>query len=300
VIKLSNTQLLRKNLRFAAYSGMYNGNKVFIKVAQADDLRQRLWREASGLTEMYELDPAEFHYKVPKVLYVAEDTLVTTWVKGDDMRQELLDKQEYLLRWDHLNKLIDLYSYMDGRTASSIGTTRTNQPGKQNGIDKSLERIRELKDKISIDSSLFYKIAVYAKSLQEIVENRFTHGDLHPGNILINRGEVPTLVDCESCSFLWPRHYNVVSFVFNYTLNHKRLLEKELNKVFFDYFGLVGVDPRDSVDQINFTASLRCLQCVYENLGNYTGEGLEEISKDKSDFINKCMINILDRKLFIE
>lgn len=296
---LSKKELIAKNLRFAAYQGLLKDEKVFIKTALQEDLHQSIWKEAAGLTIMYELDPEARFYRVPKVLYISGDTLITSWAEGHPALEYFESKNLEAVS-KHINFLLELYAYLDSKTTSSVGVTRVNQPGKQNGIEKALERIGEIGQKNPIDMKLFREVGAYAKGLETIVENRFTHGDLQAGNVLVNGNDVPTIVDCEGCSFLWPRHYNIVNLVFNYTLNHGEWLGEDLEAAFWKYFEVVGIDPKDAAYQINFSASLRCLQSISEQLMGHSTEGLDALPKHIEDFIVKAMKNIVEGKLFLE
>jgi thiamine kinase-like enzyme len=291
-----NKHLIRENLRFAIYNGELNGARVFIKTAAKPDLEKAIAVEAAGLQAMYELDPAESHYSTTRVLGITNDSLMTSWAEGSSMVEDFTKATAE----QHIDTLLDLFSYIDSRTSSGSGVTRFNQPGRENGVDEMLRRLKALDYQKHIDASLVEKTAEYARQHLTTTETRFTHGDLQPGNILIRPNEVPVVIDCESCSWLWPRHYNLVNFAFNYGPRHDTWLPKKLYTAFFAYFDMLQIDPKSMVDQINFSAAMRAMQSINELLGGHTEAGRDRLPENVRDYLIACMENIIQGRLFVE
>lgn len=291
---VTSKKLIRKNLRYAAYSGTYNGQKVFIKTAVDPKLHAGIQSEAIGLERMASLDPDQRHYSVPAVLDVSEGGIVTSWADGPLMQD--VYKRHHA---QHSATLIDLYSYLDSKSVSQIGTTRFNRPDQENRITKTMKRLEALEYGKHIDRGLVEATAKFAMNAASTIETRFTHGDLHPGNIIVTSNR-PWIIDCESCDDLWPRHYNIVNFVFNYGMPPSSWMREHLADCFKGYFFKIQIDPAEHMTQINFSAAVRCLQSLVEILGGNTEAGKECLEDFQHYYLTNTMQRIVDGELFVE
>ena len=288
---IKNKTVIRKNLRYETYSGNIDNQKVFVKKLVNPNLRNSLLREISGLISMYELDPEEKIYQVPKLISFENDTLITTWVDGLLM----LEKFNEGVVEESVLTLFNLYKYLDSCTTSGIGITRFNKPDKPSNIQVTLERLKSVDIGKYIDEDLILKLGKLLDTNLPKIETRFTHGDLQPGNIIEGSDNKPVIIDCEACSWLYPRHYNIVNFIFNYCMKYEDSSYLEYLNRYFEY---IGMNIEENIDLVNFTAGLRVLHSFDEILLGNTEVAKEHISSLKMDLFKKITQNILDEKLF--
>jgi predicted Ser/Thr protein kinase len=292
---ITHKKLIRENLRYATFSGIYNGEKVFIKTATGSEQKDGVKSEVDGLKAMRALDPTQTHYLTPKLLHLSEDTIVTTWADGELMAKGL---NQYTAE-PSFKRLANLYHFIDKSSVGGIGTTRFNRPGQDNGVEKTMLRLRELEYQKHIDRQLVARTAEYALSVVSTIQTRFTHGDLQPGNIIISPNDNLWVIDCESCDQLWPRHYNLINFVFNYGAQPSNWLKDSLSKLFDHYFLLHAIDPNEILNQINFSAAMRCLQSINEQLGDHTEPGKDALPSHIYSYLTASMKLITDGQLFV-
>lgn len=291
---------IRTNLRFATYRGELEGEPVFIKVAASEKTRENLTAEAAGLMNMGELDPGARFYKTPHVIESTRDYIVTNWADGEPMGKDFHEGNQRVV--EHLGYLADLFAFVDSRTNGGSGINRFNRPGKKHGVDDILERLESVNYARHIDAGTMRAIAAYARGTADGVETRFTNGDLQPGNLLIDNSGKVTAVDCESCSWLWPRHYNIVNLIFNYG-SSKDWLRPKFAGFFDDYCQKAAASVnQETIDTCNLSAAMRCLQIVYENLGNVLDEkpsGVRLTPRFKN-YVETTAQRILSGQLFFE
>ena len=292
---ITHKVLIRQNLRYATYSGEYNGKKVFIKTAVDPDLKAGIKNEAAGLKAMRTLDPTKTHYSIPKVLCVTDDTIVTSWADGELM----IKKLDHLTVKQYYGMLIELFLFLDGASPGNLGTTRYNRPNEENNVAKTMKRLGELHYEKHIDHNLVEKTAHYALSHMTTTETRFTHGDLQPNNIIVSPNNQLWVIDCESCDELWPRHYNLVNFVSNYGVRPGLWRKRNLVSIFSAYFAKLGINPNTIIDQINFSAAMRCLQRINEELGDHTEAGKDVLPVHLHDYLTANMTLITKGQLFV-
>ena len=273
---------------------------MFIKQAVDPKLRERLLTEATGLVAMREIDPLEMHYRVPGVIELTSEYIVTEWASGRPMEEDFAAGKGEAIR-AHLPYLAQLYAYMDQRSSGSTGITRFNQPGKQSNIDKALEALEKLDFRAHVDGHLVEQMVKYVKRVLPGTVTCFTNGDLQPGNLMIDGTGVPTVIDCETCSWLWPRHYNIVNFICNYGSRYPTLAH-DLRDMFTEYCEHVGVVAEESIDAFNVSAAMRSLQIVQEQLTIYEGDLTEKKTLDPAvrTYVEKIMSNIAAGELFIQ
>lgn len=288
------------NLRFATYRGELEGENVFVKVAANDETRELLLTEATGLVNMRELDMNERFYRTPSVITVTPDYIVTSWADGHPMKDDFKGDDRRVA--GHLNYLAELFAFVDSRTSGSLGVTRYNRPGKQHGVDEILAKLESVEYGRHIDAGLVRGIAEYARGAIPGAETRFTNGDLQPSNLLIDTTGKVTVVDCESCSWLWPRHYNIVNFIFNYGSAFE-WLRPQLPHFFNDYCQKTGIDASQAVDAFNLSAAMRCLQIIYENLGHHMNMNKTpsaQLSSHLKTYVTAVIQRILSKQLFFQ
>lgn len=288
---IKNQELIRENLRYKTYSGYIDNQRVFIKKIVDPKLKNTVFREIGGLISMYELDPSEKYYQVPQFISFTDDTLMTTWIDGYNMSERFKEETE-----KYVQVLFKLYKYLDSRTSSGRGFTRFNHPRKPSNIDRTLERLEGIGIEKHIDKNIILELGDYLNKSVSEVETRFTHGDLQPGNIIITQKEVPAIIDCEACSWLYPRHYNIVNFVFNYCMSYE---DKKYLKYLDEYFKYTEMEIDETVKSlVNFTAGLRSLHILDEILIGNTNEGQDNISEKKIELLIKMADNILNNRVF--
>lgn len=290
---------IRQTHRFAAFEGKRDGKPVFIKQAVDPKFRERLLTEATGLVAMKEIDPLETLYRVPAVVELTSEYIVTEWASGYPMGEDFsAGKGEAIDA--HLPYLAQLYAFIDQRSSGNTGVTRFNQPGKQSNVNKALEALEKLDFRAHIDGPLIEQTVQYITRVLPKTETRFTNGDLQPGNLMIDGKGVPILVDCETCSWLWPRHYNIVNFICNYGSRYPTLA-RNFRDMFREYCEQSGVTTEESIDAFNVSAAARCLQIVQEQLTVYDDLN-EKKSLDPSLklYIEKMMGNIAAGEIFLK
>ena len=292
---------MRENLRFATYKAKLNDTPVFIKISKQAKLHKALFDEAVGLKNMRELDTHEKLYRTPQLIEVAEGILVTSWEEGHLMVEEFNEGNANLET--HLEILLALFVYIDSRSTGGIGANRFMQAGKPNGVEKVIGNLTKLNYDQYIESSTLLDLAEFLKPLLGSIETRFTHGDLQPGNILIEtKRHVPTIIDCESCSWLWPRHYNIINFIFNYSIGHTHPdMMDRFHEMFSQYLLRLKLEKADVLQQVNVIAGMRALQSVYEHLGDYTDkrEG-KPLDNDYTRSILKVAKKIMANEFFLD
>ncbi len=291
---ITHKQLIKNGLHFESSSGIYDGKKVFIKTAITRDQNQRIQKEAAGLQAMFELDPTSLYYQTPEILYTSSNTIITSWVEGTLMVDHLVPATVEVM-WA---KLRELYHYIDSRTTSGKGITRMNQPRKRNNIDFVMQQLVSLNYDKFIDTTIVESIADYIHTNMDSVETRFTHGDLQPSNILITPTEQLAIIDCESCSWLWPRHYNIVNFTYNYLLKDLPDIAVTLIANLYKYFNEADIDISEHIRQINFSAAVRSIQILLESLATNSKSGTPDIPEKTSTNVAYIMQAILKDQLF--
>ncbi len=290
---------IRENARFSTFKGTYQEKPVFVKVAADTDHQSGIWHEAAGLRDMKEIDIAEKHYRVPEVLYVNNDVIITSWADGELMMDKFTQGEPREIN-HYLSTLLDLFTYLDSRTTSVVGYTRQNRPGVKNRIDDILEKLDHVTYQSQIDPELVKGTGAFARRIVSRIESRFTHGDLQPGNLMVDEPvNIPTVIDCEHCSWLWPRHYSPVNFVFNYSIKEFPWLRRYLPKFLNDYLSSARIKPEDAVAQLNFSAAMRSLQSIYESKPG-TPDAKFQIPDYHAEFLTNTMKRIVENKLFLE
>lgn len=283
------------NLRYSVSSGVLDGRPVFIKTAIDPALKAGIANEAAGLKAMRTLDPMQTHYSTPQVLCLTDDTIVTTWADGELM----IKKLDQLTVTQYHHTLIELFLFLDGASPGSVGITRYNRPNEENNVEKTMKQLEGLHYEKHIDHNLVEKTAHYALSHMTTIETRFTHGDLQPNNIIVTPKNQLWVIDCESCDKLWPRHYNLVNFVFNYGVHSDLWRKRSLMSAFDTYFAKLGINPHTIIDQINFSAAMRCLQRINEELGDHTEVGKGILPVHLHDYLVANMKLITEGQLFV-
>jgi len=287
--------LIRENKRYATYRGELHGQSVFIKAARQAELQPRLITEASGLLNLAQLDLHEQYYTVPQVIRVEENALITSWSEGVLMKDEFeLGHPQFE---NHLSTLLNLFLYFDAQSSPTGEGNRYTVPGRENAVDSVLFKLRGHGFAEHIDAPLLESLADLVRPRLVGLDKRFAHGDLQPGNILIG-GKVPILIDGEACSWLWPRHYNAINFVVNYT-HLSEQLEQRLNQFLTDYFAQLGLDLEAVREHINTIAGVRCLQMAWEELGGYLEDRpMPHIRPEIKDYVERTAQTILSERIF--
>lgn len=286
--KYQPSKEIRTNHRFSTFEGLFGDKKVFIKFAADPELKERLPLEANGLRAMRQLDPNEMLYHVPSVIELTDDYIATEWAEGTPMADDFKEKDSVKVEHD-LSYLIRLYSFID-QTANT-GVKMGDIANK--AVDKHLSNLKAFEYDKYIDEKLVDKLAEYIRANAELIETRTTNGDLQPGNIMVADGTKPTVIDCETYRDSWPRHYNIVNFVFNYGADYPELSDK-LRNMLVEYGQVISVNPSDDVVSFNVSAAIRSLQIIEERLsdGNFN-LGIK-------NYVETSMRNILGGRLFTE
>lgn len=249
-------QRITNNHRFITYRGTHDSMPVFIKVAAEPRLRERFEIEAEGIRMLARMDPDSKLYRVPQLVELNSEYIATEWMDGVPMSAAFENGDTKRVRAD-IAYLVELFAFFD-TFPGAAGVTRFNQPGMQSGAGQAIEKLQDLHAEHVIDMELAQKVASYIESVAPATETRYQHGDLQPGNILATDNSVSTIVDFETCSPLWPRHYNIVNFVFNYQLKYSEY-EDEIAQSFWTYCNKTKVNPADNVDAFNISAAMRGL-----------------------------------------
>ena len=284
---------VRTNHRFATFQGVLDGGRVFIKQAVNPALQERLLLDAVGHITMRELDRLESVYRVPAIIEVSSDFIVTQWADGAPMQEDFRRGNERVMT-NHLAYLLKVYLFIDQRSSGVKGVTRFNLPDEESGITRILDALKKRELHAAISTELVEQTTSYVNKKVNTLETRFTNGDLQPGNILVVSGSMPTLVDCETCSWLWPRHYNIVNFLVNYGIQHPWLMS-EFEGMFSEYCRQLEIIPEKTLDAFNVSAAMRCLQMIEENFSDHGG-----ISSQTRAYIETIMERIVSDKLFID
>jgi aminoglycoside phosphotransferase (APT) family kinase protein len=200
---------IRTNQRFSTFEGLLENKKIFVKIAIDAKLKERLSIEANGLKGMKQLDPNEALYHVPNVIELTNDYIATEWAEGKPMVNDFEGGDIAKIELD-LKYLVRLYTHID-----QVGNNKVDiRDSIQKAVDKSLKNLDALKYQEYIDAELVKALVQYIRTHADAIEARTTHGDLQPGNVMVSDDNKPTIVDCETYRDSWPRHYNIVNFVF--------------------------------------------------------------------------------------
>jgi len=277
---------IRTNQRFATFAGELEGKKVFIKYAVDGELRERVRAEADGLDEMRRLDPSEAIFHVPGVVECTDNYIVTEWAYGVPMAEDF--KEQHLAKVEHdIAYLVHIYAFIDQTAARGVGAETLSEQ-----VDnKHIPALRALEYKNHVDSRLVDGVVAFIKSNAELTETRATNGDLQPGNLMIGEDSLPTVIDCESFGTHWPRHYNIVNFIFNYGAEYPGLRAR-LAGMMGDYGLAVNVNPHEESASFNVSAAIRSLQIIEERL---SGDGL---TPEVKAYVEAAMQNIVAGRLF--
>lgn len=281
--------------RFATYRGTSDGMPVFLKVPSDERLKERLKAEAEGLNELARRDKDETLYHVPKLIKITPGYAATEWVDGYPMSQDFEFGDQAKIKVDS-DYLVRLYAFFDAFPGGR-GTTRFHLPDQKPQTVVALEKIVELGADKNIDMNLVKEVASYIENTLPATETRYTHGDLQPGNILLRRDGKPVIVDCETCSPLWPRHYNIVNFTFNYLKKYPHL-HTTLSAAFWAYCDVAKVDATKNIDAFNVSAGMRALQMTVEKQLDAQREN-KTINSDDAAYVDAMMRKVVSNKLFI-
>ncbi|MFZ1250167.1 MAG: phosphotransferase [Candidatus Microsaccharimonas sp.] len=279
---------IRSNQRYAAIEGSFDNHKIFLKYPIDERLKNKLPVEAAGLEAMKALDRNETKFKVPSVIELTDEYIATEWAEGRPMKEDFIQNDFEAVSND-LDYLIQLYAYMDEKALGTDAPTHFNGEAARKLIDE----LRELGAERYVSDSLLESVAQYIDRTSPSIETKPTNGDLQPGNIMVSDGLLPTVIDCEGFRDSWPRHYNVVNFVFNYSVEYPDLVPS-LTIFFTNYCKRLNVNPLDNLDTFNISAAMRSLQIFKEHLN---GDGI--INPELEKYVKNTMLNILEGKLFL-
>lgn len=278
---------IRTNHRFSTFEGLSDkGERVFIKTAVDPKLRERLDAEARGLEEFLSLDPNQTLFRVPRLIDLTGDRIVTTWAEGTPMAKDFEGHDETKIEQD-VQYLTRLYAFVDQNTQVR---SRMGDMGDRL-TDKHMTNLRKLQYDKHVDAILVTRIAEYIRAISPSTETRATNGDLQPGNILVADNAVPTLIDFETYRDSWPRHYNIVNFIFNYGANYPKLSGK-FRDMLVEYEQATNVSPGDDIASFNISAAIRSLQMIEERIPGGA------MSLEVKNYIETSMRNILSGRLF--
>ena len=277
---------IQTNHRFSTFEGLLENKKVFIKFAVDPELKERLSIEANGLRSMRQLDPNEMLYHVPSVIELTDDYIVTEWAEGAPMADDFAQKNLVNVEYD-LSYLVRLYSFID----QTVDTRVKMGDIIERAVDKHITNLKTLEYEKYVDKKLIDRLVEYIRANTESIETRTTNGDLQPGNIMVAKNTKPTIIDCETYRDSWPRHYNIVNFVFNYGAEYPELLDKFRNML-DEYGQVINVNPSDDVVSFNFSAAMRSLQIIEERLSG------DNFNSEIKDYVETSVLNILGGRLF--
>ena len=286
---------IRTNHRYATYKGSLDEEPVFIKKVVDPELRNALTHEISGEEKMRNLDSQNKFYFTPKVLEQDSDYIVTEWVDGhlmvDDFESGDKDKIN-----QHLEYLTNLYAFIDSQESTGIGITRFNQLNQETGVERISKKLKEFTYSQGIDWELVAKISAYITRVLPKTETRFTHGDLQPGNIMLTDNGQTYLIDFESCSDLWPRHYNIMNFIMNYGAKYPAL-RSDLDLMLASYCSMRGIDYEESKDTFGIAVAMRSLQMIYEWLSEQKRDGVlsPRLTKEQGDYLTIKLKDLEER-----
>ena len=284
--KYQPSREIRTNHRFSTFEGALGDKKVFVKFAVDPELKDRLPAEAAGLRAMRQLEPNETLYRVPSVLELTDDYIATEWAEGTPMANDFEEMNSAKIMQD-LSYLVRLYAFIDQHpdSGAKLGDIVNN------AIDKNIANLQTLEYGKYVNEKLVAELAEYIRANAGRVETRTTNGDLQPGNIMVADGIKPTVIDCESYRDAWPRHYNIVNFVFNYGTEYPAL-RGELKDMLVEYGHVIGVNPDDDVVSFNISAAVRSLQIIEERLSG------GDFSLEIKNHVEATIHNILNGQLF--
>ena len=280
---------IQTNHRYATFKGSLGEKSVFIKKAVDPDLRDALAQEISGEEKMRNLDSQNKFYFTPKVLEQDSDYIVTEWVDGHLMVDDFESGDKDKIK-QHLEYLTNLYAFIDSQESTGIGITRFNQPDQETGVERISKKLKEFTYSQGVDWELVAKISAYVTRVLPKTETRFTHGDLQPGNIMLTDNGQTYLIDFESCSDLWPRHYNIMNFIMNYGAKYPAL-RSDLDLMLASYCNMRGIDYEESKDTFGIAVAMRSLQMIYEWLSEQKRDGVlsPRLTKEQKDYLVRVL-----------
>lgn len=279
---------LQANGRFEIYKGLYRDKPVSIKVCVDKSKKDRLSKELAGLLNMNEIDPKGITYKIPGAIELTSDYIATDWIDGTEMIDDF-DRKDIDAINKHLKYLVNLYVFMDQRSNGQTGVTQFNREGFEDTGNSAIIKLKKLNYQEWFDPNLAEQVSKYISDKITDIETRFTNGDLQPGNMIIIKDGGIALIDFETCSWLWPRHYNIVNLVFNYSIKYPWVSDI-LKAAFIDYCDKLQLNALDNTDAFNISAAARSLQILIE----------KPKSSEISTYSKDCMNNILSGKLFFK
>lgn len=283
--KFNPLSKIRTNHRYATYKGLLDEEPVFIKKVVDPELRDALAQEANGEEKMRSLDSQNRFYFTPKILEGGSDYLVTEWIDGHLMVDDFESGDKPKVQ-KHLEYLTQLYAFVDSQQPTGIGITRFNQPNQETGVERIFKELKEFTQGHGVDWGLVTKASEYITRALPKTETLFTHGDLQPGNIMLANDGKTYLIDFESCSDFWPRHYNIINFIINYGAKYPAL-RNDLDKMLENYCKMREIDCEKAKDAFGVSGAMRSLQMIYEWLSEQKRAGVTspQLTKEQSSFI---------------
>lgn len=284
---------IRTNHRYATFKGSLGEKSVFIKKAVDPELRHALVLETKGEEKMRNLDSQNKFYFTPKVLEQDSDYIATEWVDGHLMVDDFESGDKDKIK-QHLEYLTNLYAFIDSQESTGVGITRFNQLNQETGVERISKKLKEFTYSQGIDWELVAKISAYITRVLPKTETRFTHGDLQPGNIMLTDNGQTYLIDFESCSDLWPRHYNIMNFIMNYGAKYPAL-RSDLDLMLASYCSMRGIDYEESKDTFGIAVAMRSLQMIYEWLSEQKRDGVArpQLTKQQREYLKKMQKYII-------
>jgi thiamine kinase-like enzyme len=300
---LHNLQEIRTNQRFATFKALNGkGQPVFVKQIRHKELSGSLRKELYAIERIRQTAKTArqpFPFLVPQVLQSGEDYLVTNWVEGDTMPFDvtLPDQKE------RITFLAKCFSSIDQATVlANPGLTNYILPGKNNeNMIQRLQRILpELDTGEFFDPKQIEAGFNYARQHAESLTARFTHADLTPNNIIEHKGK-RTLIDWESAGETWPRFYDIVNMIYNWSLERPELRDDAIN-LLREFFAEIHESPKNHLQQLNTIAMGRALSCITELISepNDFHNTIATMTPERAAYIRRSIDRILAGRLFIE
>jgi serine/threonine protein kinase len=292
---------IRVNHRWRTYSGILNGQKVFIKIcADLQNLSGRLKREIETTHYIQSNLNGSEPFSVPNIISSGDDHIIYSFIDGELM----LDTE-----WYNDQGMRDLYRIYQWFEADSNKTELGFLDAKEE-FDQFLGKLEELQDFVleskttiskyfDIDyfNCLEYAINFLKKSVNNLSLVAM-HGDLTPGNILINNTDQIHVIDWESFA-LRPKYYEVVNFTYNFALRKYKTPD-----LLFDYLSNFCMKNNADINDINIAFCVRFLTRIRESWGERSPHSASQGSADYTpewlELSRSMMKAVIDGKFFFE
>lgn len=212
--------------RFDAYEAEYKGQKVFAKQAKTEKTRELLARVPENSQIANKMgQKTNFKFRTPAVYKQANDWLVTEWIEGKSMGNDV--ETEPAVAAEVLANFLLVFDQ------EPVTNKEVRKTFKSDSLsDYMAEKLPE-----NLSSEQSKTIAKAKKMFDELQPNlipAWQDGDIRPDHIFpdVHKAGAYILIDPEHLDQRWPRFYSLANNYVKYWVRGPKDLSKALVKLF--------------------------------------------------------------------